>query len=72
MTHNSQLLVFRNLFGKEWAHLTELYIFRIKQDFMPIPAHGKLTLKPGGWHIMMIQPKKVPKEGDSVNDWIFP
>ncbi|CAC9462490.1 copper chaperone PCu(A)C [bacterium endosymbiont of Bathymodiolus sp. 5 South] len=38
----------------------------IKQDFMPIPAHGKLTLKPGGWHIMMIQPKKVPKEGDSV------
>lgn len=38
----------------------------MKQDFMPIPAHGKLTLKPGSWHIMMIKPKEVPKEGDSV------
>ncbi|SSC08780.1 copper chaperone PCu(A)C [bacterium endosymbiont of Bathymodiolus sp. 5 South] len=38
----------------------------IKQDFMSIPAHSKLTLKPGSWHIMMIQPKKVPREGDSV------
>jgi copper(I)-binding protein len=26
----------------------------IKQDFMSIPAHSKLTLKPGSWHIMMI------------------
>jgi copper(I)-binding protein len=25
-----------------------------------------LTLKPGSWHIMMIQPKKVPREGDPV------
>jgi copper(I)-binding protein len=37
-----------------------------KQDFMSIPAHGKLALKPGSWHSMMIQPKKVPREGDSV------
>jgi hypothetical protein len=26
----------------------------IKQDFMSIPAHSKLTLKPGSWHIMII------------------
>ena len=38
----------------------------VKQDFIPIPAHGKLTLKPGSWHIMMIKPKEVPKEGGSV------
>ncbi|CAC9994262.1 Copper metallochaperone, bacterial analog of Cox17 protein [uncultured Gammaproteobacteria bacterium] len=38
----------------------------IKQDFMLIPAHSKLTLKPGSWHIMMIKPKEVPREGDSV------
>jgi copper(I)-binding protein len=35
-------------------------------EVLSIPAHGKLTLKPGSWHIMMIQPKKVPREGDSV------
>jgi hypothetical protein len=33
LTHNSQLLVFRHLFGKEWANLTGLHIFRIKQVF---------------------------------------
>lgn len=38
----------------------------IKQDFMLISAHSKLTLKPGSWHIMMIKPKEVPREGDSV------
>ncbi|SEH93274.1 DR1885-like metal-binding protein [Bathymodiolus azoricus thioautotrophic gill symbiont] len=38
----------------------------IKQDFMLISAHSKLTLKPGSWHIMMIKPNEVPREGDSV------
>ncbi|SMN12743.1 Copper metallochaperone, bacterial analog of Cox17 protein [Bathymodiolus heckerae thiotrophic gill symbiont] len=38
----------------------------IKQDFMPIPAHGKLTLKPGSWHIMLIAPESVPREGGTV------
>jgi copper(I)-binding protein len=26
----------------------------------------KLVFKPGSWHIMMINPEKVPKEGSSV------
>ncbi|BBB23539.1 conserved hypothetical protein [Isorropodon fossajaponicum endosymbiont JTNG4] len=38
----------------------------IKQDFMPILAHSKLTLKPGSWHIMMVSPELVPSEGDFV------
>jgi copper(I)-binding protein len=35
----------------------------IKQDFMSIPAHGKLTLKPGSWHIMMILLKDLVRLG---------
>lgn len=38
----------------------------IKQDFIPIPAHGKRILKPGSWHIMLIGPKSVPNTGESV------
>lgn len=38
----------------------------IKQDFIPIPAHGKRILKPGSWHIMLIGPKSVPNIGESV------
>ncbi|RLA08552.1 MAG: copper chaperone PCu(A)C [Gammaproteobacteria bacterium] len=38
----------------------------IKQEFMPIKAGGELVLQPGSWHIMLIQPKAVPKVGESV------
>ncbi len=38
----------------------------IKQDFMPILAHNKLVLKPGSWHIMMINPELVPSEEEDV------
>lgn len=38
----------------------------VKQDFMPIPAKGALALKPGSWHVMLIQPTRVPKEGETV------
>lgn len=38
----------------------------IKQDFIPVPAHGSRTLKPGSWHIMLIGPKSVPIKGESV------
>ncbi len=38
----------------------------VKQDFMPIPAQGNLTLKPGSWHIMLIEPESVPSEGEFV------
>ena len=37
-----------------------------KQDFMLIPAQGRLQLKPGSWHIMLIGPKTVPSEGELV------
>ncbi len=39
----------------------------VKQAFMPIPAHAKLHLKPGSWHIMLIGPEQVPSEGEQVS-----
>ncbi|WPE16924.1 copper chaperone PCu(A)C [Candidatus Thioglobus autotrophicus] len=39
----------------------------VKQAFMPIPAHAKLHLKPGSWHIMLIAPEQVPSEGEQVS-----
>ncbi len=38
----------------------------VEQEFMPIPANGKLHLKPGSWHIMLINPSHVPVEGETV------
>jgi Uncharacterized protein conserved in bacteria len=38
----------------------------LKQDFMPIEANNNLHLKPGSWHIMLIEPGSVPEEGDMV------
>jgi len=34
---------------------------------IPIPAHGKVELKPGGYHIMLIKLKKPLKPGDTVH-----
>ncbi len=39
----------------------------LKQDFIPIPAQGSLTLKPGSWHVMLIGPSTVPGEGELVS-----
>lgn len=39
----------------------------VRQDFMPIAAHNQLTLKPGSWHVMLIDPEKVPSMGEVVN-----
>lgn len=33
---------------------------------LEVPAHGKLELKPGGDHLMLMELKSVPKEGDKV------
>ncbi len=38
----------------------------VKQEFIIIPAKGKLHLKPGSWHIMLISPKLVLHKGDIV------
>ncbi|MEO7148783.1 MAG: copper chaperone PCu(A)C [Rhodanobacteraceae bacterium] len=35
-------------------------------DAIDIPAHGKIDLAPGGYHLMLMQPKHPIKPGDSV------
>lgn len=39
---------------------------RLLKDGLPIPAHGVVTLAPGGSHLMFIHPKKPLTEGDTV------
>ncbi len=36
------------------------------QTAIPVAAHSATLLEPGGWHIMLISPEKVPLEGESV------
>jgi len=36
-------------------------------DSIPVPANGMQELKPGGYHLMLIQLKEVPKKGDTVS-----
>jgi periplasmic copper chaperone A len=33
---------------------------------LPVPAHGSVALKPGGYHLMLIRPKTPFKAGDTV------
>jgi copper(I)-binding protein len=35
-------------------------------DYLEVPAHGKLELKPGGDHLMLTDLKSTPKQGDKV------
>lgn len=35
-------------------------------DKLPIPAKGRVELKPGGYHLMLMQPKKTLFAGDTV------
>ena len=35
-------------------------------DRLPIPAKGRVELKPGGYHLMLMQPKKNLFAGDTV------
>lgn len=37
---------------------------RLVSDGLPLPAHGRLELKPGGYHLMLIQPTRALREGD--------
>lgn len=39
----------------------------LPQQSMPVPAGGQLDLEPGGYHLMLMQPKRPLAEGDSVN-----
>lgn len=38
----------------------------VPQESMPIPAGGRLELKPGDYHLMLIEPKRALREGDVV------
>jgi len=38
----------------------------IKQDHVTVPAHGKFSFEPGGYHLMLMQPKHPLKAGDNV------
>lgn len=38
----------------------------IRVPRLAVPAHGKITLAPGGYHLMLIDPKKPLMPGDSI------
>ncbi len=38
----------------------------VEQEFIPVTANGKIHLKPGSWHMMLIRPEKVPAKGELV------
>ena len=64
-------LVFANASGYREAQLhrtvkADGMMKMVEQKFMPIPAQGGLQLKPGSWHIMLMGPYTVPKEGEIV------
>jgi len=38
----------------------------VKQDQLPIPAGQQVALQPGGMHLMLIQPKRTIKAGETL------
>lgn len=38
----------------------------IKQDYVTVPAHGKFIFAPGGYHLMLMHPKRPLKAGDKI------
>jgi copper(I)-binding protein len=38
----------------------------VEQKSVPIPARGELQMKPGGWHMMLMNPHRVPILGEVV------
>ena len=39
----------------------------VKQDQITIAPEGKLEMKPGGFHVMLMHPKQPVKAGDTIN-----
>jgi copper(I)-binding protein len=35
-------------------------------DKVPVPANGKVAFAPGGYHVMLMQPKHAVNPGDKV------
>jgi hypothetical protein len=51
-------------------HRTEMHgdVMRmVPQEELEIPAEGAISLQPGSYHLMLIGPEPVPKEGETVN-----
>jgi copper(I)-binding protein len=50
-------------------HRTEMHddVMRmVPQDELEIPAEGAVSLQPGSYHLMLIGPESVPKEGEKI------
>jgi copper(I)-binding protein len=63
-------VVSSSLFGKVQMHKTEMkngMMKMIRQKKMDIPAGGSLTLEPGGYHLMLMNPKSVLHVGEQVD-----
>ena len=59
-----------SLFGKVELHKSEMHdgmMKMIPQKQMDVPAGGTLTLKPGSYHLMLMNPKSVPQAGEFVD-----
>jgi copper(I)-binding protein len=57
-------------FGNIMAHRTVVengMARMIHAGKLEVPAHGKLTFAPGGYHLMLMQPKRALHAGDEVN-----
>jgi len=68
--HRALTMVSCSLFDKVEIHRTEMHEGMMKmtpQDRLTIPAGGSVTLEPGGYHLMLISPKSVPKEREEVD-----
>lgn len=39
----------------------------VKQDQISVPANGKVAFAPGGFHVMLMHPRKPIKTGDTVD-----
>jgi copper(I)-binding protein len=50
------------------THTNDNGVMRMRKiDFIEIPANGQTVLKPGGLHIMLINPVNLLKAGQTVN-----
>jgi copper(I)-binding protein len=57
-------------FKKIEIHRTEMHgdvMKMVPHEKLEIPAGGKVSLQPGSYHLMLIGPESVPKEGEVVS-----
>jgi periplasmic copper chaperone A len=51
----------------EMRHEDGMMKMREMENGVPVPAHGTLELKPGGYHLMLVRPVKPLQEGDQFS-----